>query len=54
MKELDVTTGNTPATMPTAPANMSGATSDAHLIALWLEQKARRSQNTARVYEHEI
>jgi len=54
MKELDVTGANTPAIVPTAPANMSGATSDAHLIALWLEQKARRSQNTARVYEHEI
>ena len=54
MKELDVTGANTPAIVPTAPANMSGAASDSHLIALWLEQKARRSQNTARVYEHEI
>ena len=53
MKELDVTGANTPAIVPTAPANMSGATSDAHLIALWLEQKARRSPNTKRVYEHE-
>ena len=36
MKELDVTGANTPAIVPTAPANMSGATSDSHLIALWL------------------
>ena len=34
--------------------NMSGAASDSHLITLWLNQKARRSKNTRRVYEHEV
>jgi len=34
--------------------NVSGATSDTHLIALWLHQKARRSENTKNAYEYEI
>ena len=38
----------------TGNVDMSGATSDAHLISLWLNQKGRRSQNTKRVYEHEV
>jgi len=33
--------------------NVSGASSDDHLITLWLNQKARRSENTREAYEHE-
>ena len=57
MKELDVTTGNTPATMPTgqpALANVSGANTDSELVELWLKQRARRSEQTERVYRHEV
>jgi integrase/recombinase XerD len=34
--------------------NVSGASSDDHLITLWLNQKGRRSKNTKNAYKHEI
>jgi len=57
MKELDVIQANAPAPMPTmqpALMNVSGANSDGELIELWLKQRARRSEQTERVYRHEV
>ena len=57
MKELDVIQANAPAPMPTmqpALANVSGANTDSELVELWLKQRARRSEQTERVYRHEV
>jgi len=43
--------------MPTgqpALANVSGANTDSELVELWLKQRARRSEQTERVYRHEV
>jgi integrase/recombinase XerD len=50
MEVVPVTTGE----LQPQINNMSGATSDSHLITLWLTQKGRRSKNTLRVYEYEV
>jgi len=57
MNELDVIQANAPALMPTgqpALANVSGANTDSELVELWLKQRARRSEQTERVYRHEV
>ena len=50
MEVVPVTTGG----LQPQVNNVSGATSDTHLITLWLTQKGRRSKNTLRVYEYEV
>ncbi|MGI6102302.1 MAG: tyrosine-type recombinase/integrase [Bacillota bacterium] len=53
-RSMEVIPAGTTAELQPQVNNMSGATSDGHLISLWLNQKARRSKNTKRVYEHEV
>lgn len=42
-----------PAIVQPACMDVSGANSDGELIELWLKQRARRSEQTERVYRHE-